>query len=186
MWKCKIYLTNLVGFHTIVKIIYFSFEWDVVHIIWFKGIGLTKRFIKITIFSRWELDIFFTESFFSHRALKSNYHWKLKCKFIANFCLFNSSFEKHNASIKHRTINIYCENIFMKLGSLQETQNQFREQFQERENLVFSIIWYNVRKFEQNGSSLYRNKGNSGRHRTGRSAKNVELRRSQPLSTQLL
>ena len=68
---------------------------------------------------------------------------------------------------------------FYKTGSLQQTRNQFRERFAERQNLALSTIWYNVRKFEQNGTSLNRNKGNSGRCRTGRSVENIELVRNR-------
>ena len=35
-------------------------------------------------------------------------------------------------------------------------------------------IWANVRKFSARGTILNRNKGNSGRHRTGKSEANIE------------
>ena len=79
-------------------------------------------------------------------------------------------------SIAQRT---FIVKTFYETGSLQETRNQFRERFPERPNLALSTIWYNVRKFEQNGTSLNCNKGNSGRRRTGRSAENIELVRNR-------
>ena len=54
-------------------------------------------------------------------------------------------------SIAQRT---FIVKTFYETGSLQETRNQFRERFPERQNLALSTIWYNVRKFEQNGTSL--------------------------------
>ena len=75
-------------------------------------------------------------------------------------------------SIAQRT---FIVKTFYETGSLQETCNQFRERFPERQNLALSTIWYNMRKFQQNDTSLNRNKGNSGRWRTGRSAENIEL-----------
>ena len=79
-------------------------------------------------------------------------------------------------SIAQRT---FIVKTFYETGSLQETHNQFRERFPERPNLALSTIWYNVQKFEQNGTSLNRNKGNSGRRRSGRSAENIELVRNR-------
>ena len=79
-------------------------------------------------------------------------------------------------SIADRTLMV---KTFYETGSLQQTRNQFRERFPERQNLALSTIWYNVRKFEQNGTSLNRNKGNSGRRRTGRSAENIQLVRNR-------
>ena len=103
---------------------------------------MTKKSIKITIFRRWELDIF----------------------------------SLAQLSIAQRT---FIVKKFYETGSLQETRNQFRERFPERPNLALSTIWYNVRKFELNGTSLNRNKGNSGRRRSGRSAENIELVRNR-------
>ena len=79
-------------------------------------------------------------------------------------------------SIADRT---FIVKTFYETGSLQQARNQFRERFPERQNLALSTIWYNVRKFEQNGTSLNRNKGNSGRRRTDRSAENIELVRNR-------
>jgi hypothetical protein len=50
-------------------------------------------------------------------------------------------------SIAQRT---FIVKTFYETGSLQETRNQFRERFPERQNLALRTIWYNVRKFEQN------------------------------------
>ena len=87
-------------------------------------------------------------------------------------CLTNAMAQ---LSIAQRT---FIVKTFYETGSLQETRNQFRERFPERPNLALSTIWYNVRKFEQNGTSLNRNKENSGRRRSGRSAENIALVRN--------
>ena len=68
---------------------------------------------------------------------------------------------------------------FFETGSLRRTRQTFRERFPERQTLSLKTIWYNVRKFEQQGTNQNRNKGNSGRRRTGRSAENVELVRNR-------
>ena len=49
-----------------------------------------------------------------------------------------------------------------------------------RQPPALKTIWANVRKFSQHGTILNRNKGNSGRRRTGRSEANIETVRQRP------
>ena len=51
------------------------------------------------------------------------------------------------------------------------------ERFPERRPLSLKTIWVNVRKFSAHGTTLNRNKRNSGRQRTGRSEANIEAAR---------
>lgn len=59
-------------------------------------------------------------------------------------------------------------------GSLIQIRNAFGEQFPDRPLPAKSTIWKNVVKYQQHGTSLNRNRGNSGRRHTGRSHANVE------------
>ena len=68
---------------------------------------------------------------------------------------------------------------FYEYGSVARTRELFAERFPERRNIAVKTIRYNIRKFEQHGTSHNRNKGNSGRRRTGRSAENIELVRNR-------
>uniref|UniRef100_UPI00358DFE76 uncharacterized protein n=1 Tax=Myxine glutinosa TaxID=7769 RepID=UPI00358DFE76 len=70
---------------------------------------------------------------------------------------------------------------FHQTGSLQRTRDALRERFPEREPPVAKTIWANVRKYQEHGTSLNRNKGNSGRRCTGRSEMNIAAVRQQVL-----
>lgn len=62
---------------------------------------------------------------------------------------------------------------FYQTGSLQLTREAFRGRFPDRQPPALKSIWANVRKYEAHGTSQNRNKGNSGRIRTGRSEANI-------------
>ena len=70
---------------------------------------------------------------------------------------------------------------FHQTGSLQRTRDAFRERFPEREPPAAKTIWANVRKYQEHGTSLNCNKGNSGRRHTGRSEMNIAAVRQQVL-----
>ena len=67
---------------------------------------------------------------------------------------------------------------FFETGSIPGVQEAFRRRFPDRDPPVKSTIWYNVRKYKINGTSLDRHKGNSGRNRTSTSDGNVEAVRA--------
>ncbi len=79
-------------------------------------------------------------------------------------------------TIEQRT---FVVKTFYQLGSLARTREAFRERFPERQDIVIKTIRYNIRKFERHGTSQNRNKGNSGRRKTGRSAENIQLVRNR-------
>lgn len=54
-------------------------------------------------------------------------------------------------------------------------QNAFRDHFPERQVPTKMTIWKNVRKYEEHGTSLNRNKGHSGHRRTGRSEEHINV-----------
>jgi len=76
---------------------------------------------------------------------------------------------------------VFVVTVFHQTGSLQQTRDAFRERFPEREPPAAKTIWANVKKYRDHGTSLNRNKGNSGRRRTGRSEENIEAVRQQIL-----
>ena len=59
-------------------------------------------------------------------------------------------------------------------NSLVTVQNAFRERLPDRNPPAKTTILENVRKYSNHGTSLNRNKNNSGRRRTARSRDNVE------------
>jgi hypothetical protein len=61
--------------------------------------------------------------------------------------------------------------------SMTEVQNAFRIRFPDRNPPNKKTILKNVRKYHNTGTSLNRNKGNSGRRRTARSEENVAAAR---------
>ena len=67
---------------------------------------------------------------------------------------------------------------FFETGSIPGVQEAFRRRFPDRDPPVKSTIWYNVRKYKINGTSLDRHKGDSGRNRTSTSDGNVEAVRA--------
>lgn len=68
---------------------------------------------------------------------------------------------------------------FYETQSLQITREAFGERFPDRQPPALKTIWANVRKFSRHGTTLNRNKGNSGRPRTGRSEANIEAVRQR-------
>jgi len=74
---------------------------------------------------------------------------------------------------------VFLVKTFHETRSLQATQNAFQDAFRERPSPAKKTIWANVKKYETHGTSLNRNKGHSGRHRTARSAANIEAVRQQ-------
>jgi hypothetical protein len=58
--------------------------------------------------------------------------------------------------------------------SLVSVQNAFRERFPDRNPPAHTTILKNVRKYNIHGTSLNRNKTNSGRPKTARSEVNIE------------
>ena len=67
---------------------------------------------------------------------------------------------------------------FFETGSILGVQEAFRRRFPDRDPPVKSTIWYNVRKYKINGTSLDRHKGNSGRNGTNTSDGNLEAVRA--------
>ena len=57
-------------------------------------------------------------------------------------------------------------------------QNAFEARFPDRNVPSRSTIWRNCQKFLSTGTCHNRNKGNSGRQRTARSAENIEAVRT--------
>ena len=56
---------------------------------------------------------------------------------------------------------------------MREVQDAFRLKFPDRNPPLRNTILDNVRKYQNTETSLNRNKGNSGRRRTGRSEENL-------------
>ena len=79
-------------------------------------------------------------------------------------------------TVEQRTFIIIT---FFQTRSLQRTRESFRGRFPDRQPPALKTIWANVRKFSQHGTTLNRNKGNSGRSRTGRSEANIEAARQR-------
>ncbi len=63
---------------------------------------------------------------------------------------------------------------YNRTGSLLSVQNAFRERFPDRNPPAKTTILKNVRKYNNHGTSLNRNKTNSGRPKTARSEVNIE------------
>ena len=68
---------------------------------------------------------------------------------------------------------------YFETKSIPEVLRLFEIAFPHRNVPSSSTIWRNVRKYQQHGTSLNRNKGNSGRRRTGRSEANIQAVREQ-------
>ena len=62
---------------------------------------------------------------------------------------------------------------YIRTRSVQETKNRFRHTFPNRNPPTLMTIRYNYNKYITHGTSLNRNPKHSGRHRTGRSARNI-------------
>ena len=76
---------------------------------------------------------------------------------------------------------VFVVKKFHENRSLQATQNAFREAFHERDPPAKTTIWANVKKYQDHGTSLNRNKGPSGRRRTVRTEESIEAVRQQLL-----
>ena len=76
---------------------------------------------------------------------------------------------------------VFVVKKFHDTKSLQAVQNAFREEFPQRDPPAKKTIWANVQKYGEYGTSQNRNKGNSGRRRTGRSEANIDAVRQQLL-----
>ena len=70
---------------------------------------------------------------------------------------------------------VFVVKKFHDTKSLQAVQNAFREEFPQRDPPAKKTIWANVQKYGEYGTSQNRNKGNSGRRRTGRSEANIDV-----------
>ena len=62
---------------------------------------------------------------------------------------------------------------FIRMKNVREVQDAFRLRFPDRNPPLRNTIVDNVRKYQNTGTSLNRNKGKSGRRRTGRSEENI-------------
>ena len=66
------------------------------------------------------------------------------------------------------------ENYF-KTQSINKVIKLFEERFSDRNPPSASTVWRNVNNHRQHGTSLNRNRGNSGRKRTRRSEENIQV-----------
>ena len=63
---------------------------------------------------------------------------------------------------------------YFRTGSLGAARNAFRDRFADREPPTKMIVWRNVKKYRETGTSHNRNKGISGRPKTARTIANIE------------
>ena len=68
---------------------------------------------------------------------------------------------------------VFVVTNFIRMQNVREVQDAFRLRFPNRNPPLRNTIVNNVRKYQNTGTSLNRNKGNSGRRRTGRSEENI-------------
>ena len=68
---------------------------------------------------------------------------------------------------------VFVVTNFIRTQSVTEVQNAFRVTFPDRNPPLRNTILKNVRKYQNTGTSLNRNKGNSGRRRSARSEENI-------------
>ena len=68
---------------------------------------------------------------------------------------------------------VFVVTNFIRMQNVREVQDAFRLRFPDRNPPLRNTILDNVRKYQNTGTSLNRNKGNSGRRRTGRSEENI-------------
>ena len=68
---------------------------------------------------------------------------------------------------------VFVVTNFTRMQNVREVQDAFRLRFPDRNPPLRNTILDNVRKYQNTGTSLNRNKGNSGRRRTGRSEENI-------------
>lgn len=74
---------------------------------------------------------------------------------------------------------IFVVKTYHETRSFQATQNVFAETFHDREPPTKKTIWSNVKKYEDHGTSLNRNREHSGRRRTARTQENIAAVRQQ-------
>ncbi len=93
--------------------------------------------------------------------------WQFLGQFV---CSFNGMMVGQQFTPQQRPFMVtsYCQT-----GNVRETITAFQLQFPQRQPPNAKTIKRNVEKYRIHGTSLNRNKGNSGRHRTARSARNV-------------
>ena len=68
---------------------------------------------------------------------------------------------------------VFVVTQFTLIPNVTEVQNAFRIRFPDRNPPVRNTILKNVRKYQNTGTSLNRNKSNSGRRRTARNEANI-------------
>ena len=68
---------------------------------------------------------------------------------------------------------VFVVTNFIRMQNVREVQDAFRLRFPDRNPPLRNTIVDNVRKYQNTGTSLNRNKGKSGRRRTGRSEENI-------------
>ncbi|CAH1788902.1 unnamed protein product [Owenia fusiformis] len=83
----------------------------------------------------------------------------------------------HGGSVNNQRVFVVTENT--RTQSLRVVQESFRERYPDRPPPARSTILRNVRKYQEAGTSLNLNKGNSGRRRTGRFEENVKRVRTR-------
>ena len=69
---------------------------------------------------------------------------------------------------------VFVVETYLRTNSYIRVKQAFAERFGDREPPSKSTIDRNVRKYRNHGTSLNRNKGNSGRRRTATSRENIE------------
>ena len=114
----------------------------------------------------------------SKKLLKINSLWYLSCTLFSVhmqlFCIIKylqKSKKMIQLTTEQRT---FIVKTFHETGSFRITRDRFGERFLDRQSPALKTIWANVRKSSKHGTILNRNKGNSGRRRTGRSEANIE------------
>ena len=74
---------------------------------------------------------------------------------------------------------VFLVEKYFETKSVVEVLTLFQIAFPGRNPPSSSTVWRNVNKYRQHGTSLNRNKGNSGRRKTGRSEENIQAVREQ-------
>ena len=69
---------------------------------------------------------------------------------------------------------VFIVRSYFETKSFKEVARLFTLQFPATPSPSKSTIWYNVKKYEEHGTSLNRYKENAGRKRTGRSDENID------------
>ena len=69
---------------------------------------------------------------------------------------------------------VFVVKTWISTGSIKQVQGLFAPSFPDRISPSKNAIWKNVRKYQQEGTSLNLNKGRSGRRKTARTEENIE------------